>query len=59
MATYEYSCSRCGIAVTIERKMTEEESIPRCDCGNQMARVWSSAAVIFNAPGFYSTDNKS
>jgi predicted nucleic acid-binding Zn ribbon protein len=38
--------------------MTEEESVPRCDCGNQMARVWSSAAVIFNAPGFYSTDNK-
>jgi putative FmdB family regulatory protein len=58
MATYEYRCATCGIEVTVERKMTEEESVPRCDCGNQMARVWSANPVIFNGPGFYKTDNK-
>ena len=58
MATYEYTCSNCAVQVTIERKMTDEESIPRCDCGNQMTRMWSANAVIFNASGFYSTDNK-
>jgi putative FmdB family regulatory protein len=58
MANYEYKCNKCGVQVTIERKMTEEESVPRCDCGEMMARMWSANAVIFNASGFYSTDNK-
>jgi putative FmdB family regulatory protein len=58
MASYEYKCNKCGVQVTIERKMTEEESVPRCDCGEMMSRVWSANPVIFNAGGFYSTDNK-
>jgi putative FmdB family regulatory protein len=58
MASYDYKCSKCGIEITTERSMTAEEVVPRCDCGEMMARVWSSAAVIFNGSGFYSTDNK-
>jgi putative FmdB family regulatory protein len=57
MATYEYTCSNCGIAVTIERKMTEEESVPKCDCGLMMSRVWSATPTVFKAGGFYSVDN--
>ena len=57
MATYEYSCSSCGVKVEIERKMTEEEAPPKCDCGLMMTRVWSPTPTVFKATGFYSTDN--
>lgn len=57
MATYEYSCSKCGISVEVERKMTEEESAPKCDCGLMMSRVWNATPTVFKAGGFYSVDN--
>ena len=57
MATYEYSCSKCGVKVEIERKMTEEEAPPKCDCGLMMTRVWSPTPTVFKATGFYSVEN--
>jgi putative FmdB family regulatory protein len=57
--TYDYECPGCGDVRTIERKMTDPEETyicTQCDCTFQ--RKWSSPTVMFNAPGFYSTDNK-
>jgi predicted nucleic acid-binding Zn ribbon protein len=43
----------------MERKMSDPEEFPQCNlCHQPMTRVWSSPTVVFNAPGFYSTDNK-
>jgi putative FmdB family regulatory protein len=57
MATYEYSCTICGIKVEIERKITEEEFPPKCDCGLMMSRVWNATPAVFKATGFYSVEN--
>ena len=57
MATYEYSCTNCAVKVEIERKMTEEEAPPKCDCGLMMTRVWSPPPTVFKATGFYSVEN--
>ena len=57
MATYEYSCTNCAVKVEIERKMTEEEAPPKCDCGLMMNRVWSPTPTVFKATGFYSVEN--
>ena len=57
--TYEYQCAKCGDTYTMERKMSDPEEIPQCNlCHKPMNRVWSSPTVVFNASGFYSTDNK-
>lgn len=57
MATYEYTCTNCAVKVEIERKMTEEEAAPKCDCGLMMTRVWSPTPTVFKATGFYSVEN--
>lgn len=57
--TYDYECTKCKSTYTVERSMKEDEVLPICvTCHQSMARVWSSPTVVFNAPGFYSTDNK-
>jgi putative FmdB family regulatory protein len=57
--TYDYECPGCGDVRTIERKMTDPEDTYICDnCHSTFQRKWSSPTVMFNAPGFYSTDNK-
>lgn len=56
MATYEYLCPFGNELVSVERGMTEEEVIPRCEnCNTEMKRVYYSAPVKFNGSGFYST----
>jgi putative FmdB family regulatory protein len=57
--TYDYECPGCGDVRTIERKMTDPEDTYICDnCHTEFRRKWSAPGVVFNAPGFYSTDNK-
>jgi putative FmdB family regulatory protein len=57
--TYDYECPGCGDVRTIERKMTDPEETYICDaCHTEFRRKWSAPSVVFNAPGFYSTDNK-
>lgn len=56
---YEYECPGDGATIKIERKMTDPEEKYICTtCGAELRRVWNSVPVSFNAPGFYSTDNK-
>jgi len=56
---YEYQCPKDNTIVSVERKMSEPEIIPACStCQGTLSRVWSSPSVVFNGPGFYSTDNK-
>jgi putative FmdB family regulatory protein len=57
--TYEYECPGCGDVRLIERKMTDSEDTYICDnCDTAFIRKWSAPVITFNAPGFYSTDNK-
>jgi putative FmdB family regulatory protein len=55
---YEYECSTDKTVVTIERKMSDPEVVPICTtCHGNLTRVWSTPSIVFNGPGFYSTDN--
>ena len=57
--TYDYECVKCKNTYTISRGITEAEVLPVCvGCHESMTRVWSAPVVVFNASGFYSTDNK-
>ena len=56
---YEYQCPNDKTIVSVERKMSDPEVIPPCTvCQGTPSRIWSSPSIVFNAPGFYSTDNK-
>jgi len=55
---YEYECPGCGDVRQIERKMSDPEVVPVCStCQGNLTRLWSAPGVVFNGPGFYSTDN--
>jgi putative FmdB family regulatory protein len=57
MPTYRYRCNVCGDFDYIQsiRDMT----LAYCPtCMGRVEKVFSSAPVIFNGPGFYSTDSK-
>jgi predicted nucleic acid-binding Zn ribbon protein len=55
---YEYECPTDKTVVSIERKMNDPEVIPTCGtCQGNLIRLWSAPSVVFNGPGFYSTDN--
>ena len=57
--TYDYECNTCKSSYTVERGIRDAEVLPVCTtCHNSMTRVWTAPTVVFNAPGFYSTDNK-
>jgi putative FmdB family regulatory protein len=56
MPTYEYQCKVCNIAIEFQRGFGENRE-PSC-CGEIMTRLWSSPGILFNGPGFYSTDNR-
>lgn len=56
MPLYDYKCEKCGIVTEYRREFGEDRE-PTC-CGTSMQRQWSAPSVIFNGPGFYSTDNR-
>ena len=56
MPVYDYKCNKCSITIEFKRGFGEDRE-PVC-CNETMSRQWSSPGVMFNAPGFYSTDNR-
>jgi putative FmdB family regulatory protein len=56
MPLYDYKCEKCGVTVEFRREFGEDRE-PSC-CNVLMQRQWSSPSIIFNSPGFYSTDNR-
>lgn len=56
---YDYKCDTCKTELGVERSIHAEANAPICiTCHNVMTRVWGVGSISFNAPGFYSTDNK-
>jgi putative FmdB family regulatory protein len=56
---YDYKCDQCKTELSIERSIHAEANAPICfDCHVPMNRKFSSPAITFHGPGFYSTDNK-
>lgn len=56
---YDYKCTTCSNVYEIERGMTEPEEFPICvTCRTNMVRDYTAPTIVFNAPGFYVTDNK-
>jgi putative FmdB family regulatory protein len=57
--TYDYECPGCGDVRSVERKMIDPEATYICtNCNRNLERKWSSPAVTFKGPGFYTTDYK-
>ena len=55
MATYEFRC--CGITIQLVQSITMPLVQPKCSvCNGDAARIYTPAAAVFNAKGFYSTD---
>lgn len=57
MATYEYTCENNHIYVD-NRSMTDADNVTgsECEiCTKPLNRVYSSPAVQFKGPGFYSS----
>ena len=56
---YQYQCPSDNSIIEIERKITDPEESYVCNtCGVSLVRVWNAVPITFNAPGFYTTDNK-
>lgn len=57
MPAYDYECKECDSKTTIVRKHDDPE--PYCEkCGRELSKLFSPPLIIFNGPGFYSTDYK-
>lgn len=56
MPIYDYKCTICSSTIEFKREFGEDRG-PSC-CNEAMQRQWSSPGVMFNAPGFYSSDNR-
>lgn len=57
MAVYEFKC--CGITQEITANIREQLPKPKCSiCNGDMQRVYTPASIVFNASGFYKTDNR-
>jgi len=58
MPIYEYECNSCGTHFERVQSYTDV-STAECPNGHRdVHRVLSAPAIIFNAPGFYITDNR-
>lgn len=59
MPRYDYKCKQCGAHEVIAHGFHDEGS-HECfldSCNGIMVKVISPITTIFNAPGFYKTDN--
>ena len=51
---YAFKCE-CGSTREIEQSIHDDVITPMCtDCHSSMSRIWSSPAITFKGPGFYS-----
>lgn len=57
MPKYDFKCSKCGAVTEISASFNDDLIAPSC-CEQPMNRDYSSPGVVFNASGFYSTDNR-
>lgn len=59
MPTYEYKCNHCGQFEVWQR--ISEPPIKTCPtCGGEVRRLISkNVAILFKAPGFYTSDHRS
>jgi len=60
MPRYDYKCKVCGAHEIITHGFHDEPS-QDCfmdDCNGTMSKVYSPTPAIFNASGFYKTDNR-
>lgn len=56
---YEYECPGDGNVIEIKRGINDSEPEYDCPvCGTTLVRIYRPAPIIFNAPGFYSRDNR-
>lgn len=60
MPTYEYKCTgNCTNIIVKQRSINDKDPGYGCEtCILPLKRVYSSVTAVFNARGFYSTDNK-
>ncbi len=59
MPTYHYACSACGHRFDAVQSI-HAEALTECpECGGEVRRVISAAAVTFKGSGFYRTDSRS
>ena len=60
MPAYEYKCTgTCTEIVVRVRSIKEDDPGYNCEtCNSKLERVYSNVGALFNAPGFYSTDNR-
>lgn len=62
MATYYFECEKCNKTQEREIAMKDydkEKNNQYCVCGHQMKRVFKPIGLtIYNATGFYDTDNR-
>jgi putative FmdB family regulatory protein len=59
MPIYEYECKTCGERFE-KFQHFGDEPVSVCPHGHhEVRRVLTAPAIIFNAPGFYVTDNRS
>lgn len=57
---YDYKCKECGAHEVVAHGF-DDEGPHECfqeTCSGTMRRVISASPVIFNASGFYKTDNR-
>ena len=58
MALYEYQCTVCTTGFEIKRSFNDESAVACPRCQGRGRRIFSPVAIIFNGPGFYTTDSR-
>ena len=58
MPIYEYACRNCGYHFERIQKFSDAPVTECPQCHQEVRRLMSPPAILFNAPGFYVTDNK-
>jgi len=56
MPLYEYRCHRCGKTFEILQKFSDQPLEVHADCGGEVERLISPAALQFKGSGWYVTD---
>ena len=59
MPTYDYQCSQCNLFIEIFLSIKNSGMAQYCQkCNNTLTKKYNSVPTIFNASGFYKTDNR-
>jgi putative FmdB family regulatory protein len=58
MPIYEYECADCRTRFEVKRSFSEEYAVACPKCQGRVRRVFTPTAVVFNGPGFYTTDSR-